>query len=63
MHQRPNVIQGIDGNHKVKDISLQNVYTDGICVGSATGGNFSIDSTTTNAIRIMKSADGTCRTQ
>jgi hypothetical protein len=62
MHQRPNVVQGIDGNHKVKNISLQNVYTDGICIGSAVGGDFSIDSTTTNAIRIMKSADGTCHT-
>lgn len=61
-HQRPNVIQGIDATHQVKNISLQNVFTDGVCVGSATAGDFTIDPATTNAIRLMKSADGTCHT-
>lgn len=59
-HQRPNVVQGIDGNHKVKNVAFQNVFTDGLCIGSANGGDFAIDPDTTNAIRIMKAADGTC---
>ena len=61
-HQRPNVIQGIDGDHMVKNVSIQNLYTDGVCVGSSVGGDFSIDSTSTNAIRLMRSADGSCHT-
>ena len=61
-HQRPNVVQGIDGSHKVKNVWFQNLYTDGICAGSAQGGDFQIDSATTNAIGIMKSADGSCHT-
>ncbi|MFT3697173.1 MAG: hypothetical protein QM831_28785 [Kofleriaceae bacterium] len=61
-HQRPNVIQGINGDHKVANVSIQNLFTDGVCVGSAVAGDFSIDATSTNAIRLMRSADGTCVT-
>ncbi|HEY1549580.1 MAG TPA: hypothetical protein VGG28_17250 [Kofleriaceae bacterium] len=61
-HQQPNVIQGIDGTNMVKNVSIQNLFSDGVCVGSAVAGNFSIDSTSTNAIRLMKSSDGSCRT-
>lgn len=59
-HQRPNVVQGIDGAHKVKNVSFQNVYTDGACVSNARSGDFQIDPVSTNAIRLMKSADGSC---
>jgi hypothetical protein len=61
-HQRPNEIRGIDGDHQVRNVSLQNVYTDGRCISDAPGGSFAIDPGSTNAIRIMKSADGSCHT-
>ncbi len=61
-HQRPNVIRGIDGEHKVRNVSLQNVYTDGACITNAQNGDFAIDPDSTNAIRIMQSADGSCHT-
>jgi hypothetical protein len=59
---KPNVVQGIDGTHKARNINFQNVFTDNTCIGSASAGNFDIDPATTNAIRIMKSADGSCHT-
>lgn len=61
-HQRPNVVLGIDGKHKVRNVSFQNVFTDDTCISSAQPGKFEIDSGTTNAIRIMKSKDGSCHT-
>ena len=59
-HQRPNVVQGVSGAHKVKNVSFQNVYTDGACTSNAQSGHFQIDPASTNAIRLMKSADGSC---
>lgn len=61
-HQRPNVVQGIDGTHKVRNVSLQNVFTDDKCLSDAVNGDFDIDPATTNAVRIMKSKDGSCHT-
>jgi hypothetical protein len=61
-HQRPNVVLGMDGNHKVRNVSFQNVFTDGTCISNAQNGDFEIDDQTTNAIRIMKSKNGTCHT-
>jgi hypothetical protein len=61
-HQRPNVARGIDNTHKVRNISFQNVYTDGKCISNAQEGDFEISPGTTNAIRIMKAADGSCFT-
>ena len=61
-HQRPNVVRGIDGAHKVRNVSFQNVFTDGTCIASAQGGDFEIDPATTNAIRIIKAKDGSCHT-
>jgi hypothetical protein len=61
-YQHPNVVKGIDGTHKVRNTNFQNVYANGTCFGSAMGGNFQIDPATTNAIRIYRSQDGSCRT-
>lgn len=61
-YQQPNVINGIDGNHKMRNINFQNVWANGTCFASKDGGNFVIDPNSTNAIRIMRSADGSCRT-
>jgi len=61
-HQRPNVVQGIDGTHKVRNVSFQNVFTDDACVSNAENGDFAVDPDTTNAVRIMKSSDGSCHT-
>jgi hypothetical protein len=61
-YQRPNVVQGIDGTHKARNIAFQNVFTDGTCIANQTQGDFEIDPASTNAIRIMKSSDGSCRT-
>lgn len=58
--QNPNVVQGIDSTHKVRDVNFVNVFTDNTCVASAAGGNFQIDPNTTNAIRIARSQDGSC---
>ena len=60
--QRPSAIFGIDGVHKVRNVSFQNVFTNGTCAASAQGGGFEIDDKTTNAIRIMRSKDGSCHT-
>lgn len=60
--QQPNVIQGIDASHEVQDVSLQDVFTDGTCLDSRQGGNFSIDPASTDAVRIMRNRDGSCRT-
>lgn len=60
--QKPNVVQGIDATHKMRNINFQNVFANGICFGSAEGGNFVLDPASTNAIRIMRSTDGSCRT-
>ncbi|MEV0842534.1 hypothetical protein AB0I55_23710 [Actinocatenispora sera] len=59
-YTHPNVVQGIDGTHKVRDVNFVNVFTDNRCIGNAE--DFTIDPATTNAIRIVKSADGSCWT-
>ncbi|MFI5693787.1 hypothetical protein ACIA58_18225 [Kribbella sp. NPDC051586] len=59
---QPNVVTGVDANHKVRDINFQNVYADGVCFNNSQAGNFSIDPGTTNAIRIYRSTDGSCHT-
>ncbi len=56
----PSVIQGIDGTHKVRDVNFVNVFADNQCLGNKS--TFDIDPDSTNAIRIVKSADGTCHT-
>ena len=61
-YSQPNVITGIDANHKVRDINFQNVSADGVCFNNSQAGNFSIDPGTTNAIRIYRSTDGSCHT-
>jgi hypothetical protein len=61
-YQHPNVIEGIDANHKVRNINFQNVFANGTCFASKVGGNFELDPGSTNAIRIMRSTDGTCWT-
>lgn len=61
-HQRPNVVKGIDGDHKVRNISFQNVFTDDKCISDAKNGSFEIDPMSTNAVRIMKSSDGSGNT-
>ena len=60
--QQPNVIQGIDAAHKVQDISLQDVFTAGTCLGSRESGDLSIDPASTDAVRIMRNRDGSCWT-
>ncbi|HEU5058289.1 MAG TPA: hypothetical protein VFU21_17275 [Kofleriaceae bacterium] len=60
--QQPNVIQGIDATHDVHDVSLQDVFTSGACLGSREAGDFSIDPTSTDAVRIMRNKDGSCWT-
>jgi len=59
---QPNVVTGIDANHKVRDINFQNVYANDVCFNNSQAGNFSIDPGTTNAIRIYRSTDGSCHT-
>jgi hypothetical protein len=62
-HQRPNVVLGIDGDHKVRNVTFQNVFSEDTCISNAQNGNFQIDPGTTHAVRIMESTDGSCRTQ
>jgi hypothetical protein len=61
-YQNPNIVTGIDGTHKARNINFQNVFTDNTCISDAVDGNFQIASGSTNAIRIMKSSDGSCTT-
>ncbi|MGA8116488.1 MAG: hypothetical protein WCA46_22765 [Actinocatenispora sp.] len=56
----PSVLQGIDGTHKVRDVNFVNVFMDDACQSDA--GNFTIGPAATNAIRIVKSTDGSCWT-
>ena len=61
-YQQPNVVQGIDATHKMRNINFQNVYADGVCFNNVQAGNFQVDPATTNAVRIFRSVDGSCRT-
>jgi hypothetical protein len=61
-YQKPNVVQGFDSTHKMRNINFQNVYANGVCFNNVQAGNFSLDPTTTNAVRIYRSTDGSCRT-
>jgi hypothetical protein len=56
----PSVVAGIDPDHRVYDASFVNVYMNGTCVSDAAGGNFQIDPTTTDQVRIMKSTQHPC---
>jgi len=56
----PSVIQGIDGTHKVRNVNFVNVFTNNMCIGDKS--TFTLDPNTTNAIRIVKSGDGSCWT-
>jgi hypothetical protein len=60
VYQYPNVINGIDSTHKVRNANFVNVFNGANCVYNA--GTFTIDPNTTNAIRIVKSQDGSCWT-
>lgn len=59
-YTKPNVIQGIDSTHKVRNTNFVNVFNGANCVYN--NGTFTIDPATTNAIRIVKSQDGSCLT-
>lgn len=59
-YTNPNVVQGIDSTHKVRNVNFVNVFTDNACQGNKS--TFSLDPGTTNAIRIVRSADGSCWT-
>ena len=59
-YTQPNIVRGIDGTHKMRNINFQNVYANGVCLNNA--GSFDIDPATTNAVRIYRSTDGSCRT-
>ncbi|WBB73849.1 hypothetical protein O7602_30100 [Micromonospora sp. WMMD1128] len=61
-YQQPNVVQGMDATHKVRNVNFQNVYANGTCFNNSQAGNFQIDQSTTNAIRVYRSTDGSCRT-
>jgi hypothetical protein len=61
-YQQPNVVQGIDATHKMRNINFQNVYANGVCFNNVQAGSFQVDPATTNAIRIYRSVDGSCRT-
>lgn len=56
----PSVIAGIDPQHRVSDVTIENVYMDGTCAASAADGNFQIDPATTDQIRIVKSVGHPC---
>jgi hypothetical protein len=60
--QQPNLIQGINAGHRVHDVSLQNVFTSSTCLASREAGDFNLDPTSTDAVRIMRNQDGTCHT-
>jgi hypothetical protein len=57
---QPNVIAGINPEHRVYDVDIANVYVNGTCAARAADGNFAIDPATTDQIRIMKSAHHPC---
>ncbi|ASW55523.1 hypothetical protein [Plantactinospora sp. KBS50] len=59
-YSQPNVVRGIDGTHKARNINFVNVYDGANCIWNA--GTFDIDPASTNAIRIAKSQDGSCWT-
>ncbi|GAA3209805.1 hypothetical protein ACFO1B_51870 [Dactylosporangium siamense] len=61
-YTKPNLVQGYDANHKLRNINFQNVYANGVCFNNVQAGNFTVDPVTTNAIRIYRSTDGSCRT-
>ena len=46
----------------MRNIDFQNVYADGVCFNNVQAGNFQVDPATTNAVRIFRSVDGSCRT-
>ncbi|HEX6499056.1 MAG TPA: hypothetical protein VF054_08505 [Micromonosporaceae bacterium] len=50
----PSVVQGIDADHGIADVSFVNVTMNGACLSDATG--FQLDPATTDRIRIMKDA-------
>lgn len=54
------MLQGIDGTHKVRDVNFVNVFANNTCESNAN--DFTIDPATTNAVRIVESADGSCWT-
>jgi hypothetical protein len=60
--KQPNVIAGIDPQHRVYDVTIQDVYVNGACAASAADGNFQIDPATTDQIRIVKSRAHACPT-
>jgi hypothetical protein len=58
---QPSVIAGVNPQHEVTNVSISNVYMNGTCADSAADGNFQIDPSTTDQIRIMKSTAGGCQ--
>ncbi|MER7276930.1 hypothetical protein ABT369_21055 [Dactylosporangium sp. NPDC000244] len=59
-YQYPSIVQGIDSTHKARNVNFVNVFTDGACQADAS--RFTVDPATTNAVRIVKSTDGSCWT-
>ncbi|HTF08307.1 MAG TPA: hypothetical protein VK659_09065 [Asanoa sp.] len=59
-YQQPSIVRGIDSTHKMRNINFENVYANGACLNNA--GTFDIDPATTNAVRVYRSTDGSCRT-
>jgi hypothetical protein len=57
---QPNVFAGIDPQHRVYDVTLENVEVNGTCAADAADGNFSIDPATTDQIRIVRSRAHAC---
>jgi hypothetical protein len=58
--QQPNVIAGIEPDHRVYDVDIADVYVNGACAANAVDGNFAIDAATTDQIRIVHSAHRPC---
>jgi hypothetical protein len=58
--QQPNLLAGVDPDHRVYDVDIANVSVNGTCLASAPDGKFAIDPATTDQIRIMKSAGHPC---
>lgn len=57
---KPNVLAGIDPDHRVYDVDIADVHVNGTCAASAADGNFQLDPATTDQIRIVKSAHRPC---
>jgi hypothetical protein len=55
--QRPNVLQGLDPEHRVFDFTFENLKINGKYIHNAEEGNFQLDPATTDAIRFVVTND------